>query len=111
VEAGWLTSVALNLQVSGSPVGVVGRALVQYPHPRICVATVGDGAANLFATMQLHRLSDLDLAIQQLLAEYPGVIVLGTRVVLRCVKSWGRLPGPDGHAEKIVPVDLWAPAG
>jgi hypothetical protein len=61
--------------------------------------------------MQLHRLSDLDLAIQQLLAEYPGVTVLDTRVVLRCVKSWGRLLGPDGQAEKVVPVDLRAPAG
>jgi len=36
--------------------------------------------------------------------------VLDTRVVLRSVKSWGRLLGPDGHAREIVPVDLWAPA-
>ena len=111
VEAGWLTSVALKLQVSGIPVSTVGHALVQYPHTRFCVSTVGDGAANLFVTMQLHRLSDLDSAIVQLRAEYPGVTVLDTRVVLRCVKSWGRLLGPDGHAQKIVPVDLWAPAG
>jgi hypothetical protein len=46
-----------------------------------------------------------------MLAEYPGVAVLDTRVVLRSVKSWGRLLGPDGHAREIVPVDLWAPAG
>jgi hypothetical protein len=48
--------------------------------------------------------------IHRLLAEYPGVAVLDTRVVLRSVKSWGRLLGPDGHAQEIVPVDLWAPA-
>jgi DNA-binding Lrp family transcriptional regulator len=111
VEAGWLTGVALKLRVSGSPVAAVGRTLVQYPETRFCVATVGNEAANLFVTMQLHKLSDLDAAIHRLLAEYPGVTVQDTRVVLRSVKSWGRILGPDGHAEEIVPVDLWAPAG
>jgi len=110
VEAGWLTSVALKLQVTGSPVAAVGRTLVQYPETRFCVAIVGDGAANLFVTMQLHKLSAFDAVISRLVAEYPGVAVLDTRVVLRSVKSWGRLLGPDGHAQEIVPVDLWAPA-
>ncbi len=110
VEAGWLTGVALKLRVTGSPVAAVGRTLVQYPETRFCVATVGAGAANLFVTMQLHKLSSLDGVIPRLLAEYPGVAVLDTRVVLRSVKSWGRLLGPDGHAREIVPVDLWAPA-
>jgi DNA-binding Lrp family transcriptional regulator len=111
VEAGWLTSVALKLRVSGSPVAAVGRTLVQYPQTRFCVATVGDGAANLFVTMQLHQLTDLDGVTAQLMAEYPDVTVLDTRVVLRCVKSWGRLLGPDGRAQEVVPVDLWAAAG
>jgi DNA-binding Lrp family transcriptional regulator len=110
VEAGWLTGVAIKLCVSGSPVEAVGRALVQYPETRFCVATVGSGAANLFVTMQLHKLSALDAVIHRLLAEFPGVAVLDTCVVLRSVKSWGRLLGPDGHAQAIVPVDLWAPA-
>ena len=109
VEAGWLTGVALKLRVSRSPVAAVGRTLVQYPETRFCVATVG--AASLFVTMQLHKLSSLDAVIHRLLAEYPGVAVLDTRVVLRSVKSWGRLLGPDGHAQEVVPVDLWAPAG
>jgi len=38
-----------------------------------------------------------------------GVTVLDTRVVLRSVKSWGRLLGLDGRAQDVVPVDLWAP--
>ena len=109
VEAGWPTGVAVKLRVSGSPLEAVGRTLVGYPETRFCVATVG-GAANLFVTMQLHELSALDTVIHRLLAEYPGAAVLDTRVVLRCVKSWGRLLGPDGHAREIVPVDLWAPA-
>jgi hypothetical protein len=33
------------------------------------------------------------------------------RVVLRYVKSWGGLLGPDGHAREVVPVDLWASVG
>ena len=60
--------------------------------------------------MQLHELSVLDAVISRLLAEYPGVAVMDARVVLRSVKSWGRLLGPDGHAQQVVPVDLWAPA-
>jgi DNA-binding Lrp family transcriptional regulator len=107
VEAGWLTGVAVKLRVSGSPVEAVGRTLLQYPETRFCAATVGSGAANLFVTMQLHKLSALDPVIHRLLAEYPGVAVLDTRVVLRSVKSWGRLLGPDGHAREVVPVDLW----
>jgi hypothetical protein len=81
-----------------------------YPETRLCVATVGSGAANLFVTMQLHKLSTLDAVIHRLLDEFPGAAVLDTRVVLRSVKSWGRLLGPDRHAQAIVPVDLWAPA-
>jgi DNA-binding Lrp family transcriptional regulator len=108
VEAGWVTGVAVKLRVSGSPVEAVGRTLVQYPETRFCAATVGGDAASMFVTMQLHELSALDAVICRLLAEYPGVAVLDTRVVLRFVKSWGRLLGPDGHAREIVPVDPWA---
>ena len=83
VEAGWLTAVAIKLCVSESPVEAVGRTLVQYPETHFCAATVGSGAANLFVTMQLHKLSALDAVIHRLLAEFPGVAVLDTRVVLR----------------------------
>ncbi len=110
VEAGWLTGVALKLRVTGSSVAAVGNTLVQNAETRFCVATVGAGAANLFVTMQLHTLSSLDGVIGKLIAEYPGVTVLDARVMLRSIKSWGRLLGPDGHAREIVPVDLWAPA-
>ncbi|MGB8389517.1 Lrp/AsnC family transcriptional regulator [Mycobacterium sp.] len=109
VEAGWPSGVALKLRVTGAPVAVVGRTLVRYPETRFCAATVGAGAKSLFVTMQLHKLSALDGVVSRLLAEHPGVAVLDTRVVLRSVKSWGRLLGPDGHAQEIVPVDLWAP--
>jgi DNA-binding Lrp family transcriptional regulator len=110
VEAGWLTGVALKLRVTGSPVAAVGHTLVQYPEIRFCAATTGDGVADLFVTMQLHTVSALDAVISRLLAEYPGVTAVDTRVVLRSVKSWGRLLGPDGHAQQIVPVDPWASA-
>ena len=108
MEAGWLTGVAVKLRVSGSPVEAVGRTLVQYPETRFCAATVGSGAANLFVTMQLHKLSALDAVIHRLLAEYPGVAVLDTRVVLRSVKSWGRrsdrtdTPGDSFHRSLVL---------
>lgn len=109
MEAGWPTGVALKLRVREATVAAVGRTLVRYPETRFCVAIVG-GAANLFVTMQLHQVSDLDAVIARLSGEHPGVAVLDSRVVLRCVKSWGRLLGFDGHARDVVPVDLWAPA-
>jgi crotonobetainyl-CoA:carnitine CoA-transferase CaiB-like acyl-CoA transferase len=55
------------------------------------------------------NVSDLDPVIHRLSAEHPGVAVLDTRVVLRSLKSWGRLLGLDGRAQDVVPVDLWAP--
>jgi DNA-binding Lrp family transcriptional regulator len=109
VEAGWLTAVALKLSVTGSAATAVGRTLVGYPETRFCVAIIGDGAADLFVTMQLHNVSDLDPVLRRLSADHPGVAVLDTRVVLRSVKSWGRLLGLDGRAQHVVPVDLWAP--
>lgn len=37
----------------------------------------------------------------------------GTRAgpLLRPVKSWGQIFGPDGRVRQVVPVDLWAPVG
>jgi len=109
VQAGWPTAVALKLSVTGSAVAAVGRTLVRYSETRFCVELTGGGAANIFVTMQLHTVSDLDPVIHRLSAEHPGVAVLDTRVVLRSLKSWGRLLGLDGRAQDVVPVDLWAP--
>jgi len=108
VQAGWPTAVALKLSVTGSAVAAVGRTLVRYPETRFCVELTGGAAANIFVTMQLHNVSDLDPVIHRLSAEHPGVAVLDTRVVLRSLKSWGRLLGLDGRARDVVPVDLWA---
>ena len=111
VQAGWPTAVVLKLGVTGSTVAEVGRTLVRYSETRFCAAITGGGAANLFVTMQLHNVSDLDPVIRRLSAEHPGVTVLDNRVVMRSVKSWGRLLGLDGRARDVVPVDLWAPVG
>jgi DNA-binding Lrp family transcriptional regulator len=110
VQAGWPTGVAVKLSVTGSAVSAVGRTLVRYPETRFCVGLTGGGTADLFVTMQLHNVTDLEPVIDRLSADHPGVAVLDTRVVLRSVKSWGRLLGLDGRAQDVVPVDLWAPA-
>jgi DNA-binding Lrp family transcriptional regulator len=110
VEAGWLTGVALKLRIAGLAAAAVGHALVEYPETRFCAAIVGGGPANLFVTMQLHDLSALDAVTARLLSEFPAAAVLDTRVVLRSVKSWGRMLGMDGRACDVVPVDLWSPA-
>lgn len=53
-------------------------------------------------------LSAQDAVFEPLLAKHPGLTVIDTRVALRAVRSWRRLLGPDGRAQEIVPVDLWA---
>jgi DNA-binding Lrp family transcriptional regulator len=108
VQAGWSSGVALKLRVEWPQVAEVGRTLVHYPETRFCVATAG-GQANLFVTMQLHHAAALAGVIDRLLTEHTDVTVFDSRVVLRSVKSWGRILGSDGRAREVVPVDLWSP--
>jgi hypothetical protein len=59
--------------------------------------------------MQLHHAAALAGVIDRLLTEHTDVTVFDSRVVLRSVKSWGRILGSDGRAREVVPVDLWSP--
>lgn len=107
--AGWPANVVLKLRVGeGAAVSHVGRALVHWPETRLCADLVG-GAANLLVTAQLHELAALDDLTARLATEFPGVTVIDRRVLLRAVKSFGRLLGADGRAHDVVPVNLWAP--
>jgi DNA-binding Lrp family transcriptional regulator len=107
-EAGWPVNVVLVLGVDAkTAVAEVGRTLVAWPETRVCAAVVG-GDAQLFVTVQVHQLSALDSFAARLHDAFPGVVVLSTRVVLRPVKSYGRLLDVDGYAAGMVPVDPWA---
>jgi DNA-binding Lrp family transcriptional regulator len=107
--AGWPTSAVLTLRLGpDTAVGDVGRALVGWPETRVCAATVG-GPAQLFVTVQVHEPGALGEFSARLHETFSGVSVLSTRMVLRPVKSFGRLLDVDGGARDIVAVDAWAP--
>jgi DNA-binding Lrp family transcriptional regulator len=106
--AGWPTNVVLLLRVdTETAVAEVGRTLVLWPETRVCAAVLG-GDAHLFVTVQVHHLSALDGFVTRLHQAFRGVVVLSSRVVLRPVKSYGRLLDVDGYANGMVSVDPWA---
>ncbi|WP_370062381.1 Lrp/AsnC family transcriptional regulator [Mycobacterium sp. MAA66] len=106
-EAGWPTNVILELRLNpGTDAAEAGRTMAGWPETRVCVSVFG-GAAQLFVTVQVHRLDALAGFIARL--QQVGASVLSSRVLLRQVKSFGRLIDDDGRAGGVVPVDPWAP--
>lgn len=105
-EGGWPTELVLWLAVAGGQVEQVGSQLAEWPETRIAIATVG--AANLLVMVQLHRLDELDRLRARLAEARPAVRVVDERVVLRPIKSWGRLLDEVGHAVGVIPVNPWA---
>jgi DNA-binding Lrp family transcriptional regulator len=106
--AGWPTNVVLLLRVDAdTAVAEVGRTLVLWSETRVCAAILG-GDAHLFVTVQVHHLGALDGFVARLRQAFRGVVVLSSRVVLRPVKSYGRLLDVEGYADGMVPVDPWA---
>jgi DNA-binding Lrp family transcriptional regulator len=107
-EAGWPTSVVLLLRLSAdAALAEAGNALVLWPETRVCAAVLG-GDAHLFVTVQVHHLSAVDGFVARLHQAFRGVAVLSSRVVLRPVKSYGRLLDVNGYADGMVAVDPWA---
>nr|WP_158693799.1 Lrp/AsnC family transcriptional regulator [Streptantibioticus cattleyicolor] len=106
-EGGWPAELALWLSVPGDQLERAGVELGGWPETRVCMSVAG--AANLLLMVQLHRLDGLGAVLDRLCATLPAVRVVDQRVVLRPVKSWGRLLDASWHATGVVPVDLWAP--
>ena len=105
-EGGWPVELVLWLTVRHDRIEQVGAELSAWPESRIVLATVG--AANLLLMAQLHRLGDIGRIRARLDEAQPAVTVVDERVVLRPIKSLGRLLDETGHAAGVVPVDPWA---
>lgn len=106
-KGGWPAQVVLWLSVPGEGLHETGLAIGAWRETRICLSVVG--VANLFVMVQLHRLAELcDLQVR-LRSSLPSVTVVDERVILRPVKSWGRLLDRDGHMTGLVPADPWTP--
>jgi DNA-binding Lrp family transcriptional regulator len=106
LEGGWPVHVALSLRVPDELLVEVGSRMGAWSETRVCVALVA--AANLFVTVQLHELGALDRLLRRIRATWSGVEIVDRRVVLRSVKSWGRVLDTTGRAVETVPVDIWA---
>lgn len=103
---GWHLYVALSLRVPDELLYETGRDIARWPETRVCAAVAG--TANLFVTAQLHDLRALEPLLRRIRAMRPGIEIDDRQIVLRTVKSWGRLIGPDSRAIGVVPVDPWA---
>jgi DNA-binding Lrp family transcriptional regulator len=103
---GWPAAIALWLRVPPEVVRTIGRQLVRWPQVRFVAELVGD--ANLFVTVQLHELEELDGVVTRLRETFPAVEVPEQQVILRSIKAWGRLLDERGRAVRTVPVDPWA---
>ncbi|HEY4024930.1 MAG TPA: Lrp/AsnC family transcriptional regulator [Candidatus Dormibacteraeota bacterium] len=107
-EGGWPAELVLWLAVPCDQLEQVGLELGGWPETRVCMSTVG--TANVLLMAQVHQLSDLGRILERLRTAFHAVRVCDQRVVLRPLKSWGRLLDPAGHATGVVPVDPWAPS-
>lgn len=106
-EGGWPAQVILWLSAPGDGLHEAGLIIGTWRETRMCLSVVG--AANLFVMVQLHRLAELGDLLARIRRSMPGVTVMDQRVILRPVKSWGRLLDHDGHATGLVPADPWTP--
>jgi DNA-binding Lrp family transcriptional regulator len=108
-RGGWPTQVALWLQLPPELVATVGYELARWPEVRMSAELVGE--ANLFVTVQLHDLQQLDGVTRRLRSTWRAVQLVEQRVILRPVKIWGRLLDEHGCAIGTVPVNPWAGSG
>ena len=105
-EGGWPAELVLWLGVPHEQLDLVGTEIADWPQTRVCLSAVG--AANLLVMAQVHQLADLGQLLDRIRATFPAVTLHDQRVVLRPLKSWGRLQDRAGHAVGVVPVDPWA---
>ncbi len=104
-EGGWPAEFILWLSVPHHRLAEFGTEVADWPSTRISLSTVGP--ANLMLMAQAHRVDDITTILDRIRDGLPGTTVTDQRLVLRPIKSWGRLLNPDGHATGLVPVDPW----
>lgn len=105
-EGGWPTQLVLWLLVPDPLLTEIGSEIAQWRETRICLSVLGP--ANLFLKLQLHRLADLGPLFDRLRVTLRTGTVADRRMVLRAVKSWGRLLDDSGRGTGVIPVDPWA---
>src|SRR5882757_918082 len=107
-DGGWPTQLVLWLLVPDDRLAEVAGEIARWRETRICASALGP--ANLLVKLQLHRLDDVEPLFARIRDTLPVATVADRRLVLRPVKSWGRLLDTEGRCTQVVPVDPWAPA-
>lgn len=105
-DGGWPAAFILWLAVPPTELDDVGRTISAWPATRICVSCVG--RANMMVLQQVHQVADVTGLLARFARDVPSVDVIDHRLVLRAIKSWGRLLDERGRAVGAVPVDPWA---
>lgn len=105
-EGGWPTQLVLWLVVPDDQLAEAGAVISTWPETRICLSVLGP--ANLFVKLQLHRLNQVEPLFDRIRSALPAAVIADRRMVLRPMKSWGRVLDGGGRAVAVVPVDPWA---
>ncbi|WP_429427910.1 Lrp/AsnC family transcriptional regulator [Nocardia sp. GAS34] len=108
VEVGWPVEFVLWLSVPHHRLEEIGGEIASWPVTRICLSTTG--VANLMVMAQVHKVGAIADALERVRTNLPDAEVVEHRLVLRPIKSWGRLLDADGRAAGLIPVDPWATA-
>ncbi|MFI0350842.1 Lrp/AsnC family transcriptional regulator [Actinomadura sp. 9N407] len=105
--AGWPVPAMLWLRVPPGELARTAAELHGLPEAKACFATVGE--TNLWLTLWLHRLSDLQRVEEEIVRRFPAVQIVDRAMTMRMVKRMGRLLDGTGRAVGTVPMDLWSP--
>ncbi|WP_405563770.1 Lrp/AsnC family transcriptional regulator [Streptomyces sp. NBC_01180] len=103
--AGHPVPVSLLGQVPARDIGTVHRTLVALPECRLVAAVTGP--ANIFATLWVHDLGDIQRRETALCARLPTLTVTDRIVGLHTVKRMGHLLDAEGRRVGVQPIAPW----
>ncbi|MGG2464345.1 Lrp/AsnC family transcriptional regulator [Streptomyces sp. RGM 3693] len=103
--AGRPVPVSLLGQVPARDIGTVHRTLAALPECRLVAAVTGP--ANIFATLWVHDLGDIQRREIALCARLPTLTVTDRIVGLRTAKRMGHLLDEEGRRIGIQPISPW----
>ncbi|MFF1690918.1 Lrp/AsnC family transcriptional regulator [Streptomyces sp. NPDC058254] len=103
--AGHPVPVSLLGRIPARDIGTVHRTLAALPECRLVAAVTG--SANIFATLWVHDLGDIQRRETALCARLPTLTVTDRVVGLHTVKRMGHLLDEEGRRVGVQPISPW----
>lgn len=103
--AGHPVPVSLLGQVPARDIGTIHRTLAALPECRLVAAVTGP--ANIFVTLWVHDLGDIQRRETALCARLPTLTVTDRIVGLHTVKRMGHLLDEEGRRVGVRPISPW----